>query len=263
MPAAKSHEDLPSYVRRGEGKVGNDFAVSKRVAGNRIVPAHREVDMAMKRRDAIVDRRALRRVADRDAAGPQGLQGSRRRPATFPSDTISTHLIHPPGVAALEALGPARPGRRDGLPADRHLRVRLRVRSRSRVAPGTRTAPPRATRPRRTVLDKLLVDAARRGRRRGARGVHRRRSDPRGRPRHRHPRSRQGRPDRHRARARRRSAPTAATRSSRKRSTAPYHEKPPLLAGYYTYWSGLPMNGRFEAYVRTDRGFAAGRPTTA
>jgi 2-polyprenyl-6-methoxyphenol hydroxylase-like FAD-dependent oxidoreductase len=36
-----------------------------------------------------------------------------------------------------------------------------------------------------------------------------------------------------------------------------YHEKPPLLCGYYTYWSGLPMDGRFETYVRPDRGFAA------
>ena len=29
-----------------------------------------------------------------------------------------------------------------------------------------------------------------------------------------------------------------------------YHEKPKLLAAYYTYYSGLPMNGRFENYVR-------------
>jgi 2-polyprenyl-6-methoxyphenol hydroxylase-like FAD-dependent oxidoreductase len=36
-----------------------------------------------------------------------------------------------------------------------------------------------------------------------------------------------------------------------------YHEKPPLLAGYYAYWSGLPMNGRFETYVRPSRGMAA------
>ena len=36
-----------------------------------------------------------------------------------------------------------------------------------------------------------------------------------------------------------------------------YHEKPRLLCGYYTYWSGLPMDGRFETYVRPDRGFAA------
>jgi flavin-dependent dehydrogenase len=36
-----------------------------------------------------------------------------------------------------------------------------------------------------------------------------------------------------------------------------YHEKPPLLCGYYTYWSGLPMDGRFETFVRPERGFAA------
>jgi flavin-dependent dehydrogenase len=36
-----------------------------------------------------------------------------------------------------------------------------------------------------------------------------------------------------------------------------YHEKPKLLAAYYTYYSDLPMNGRFENYVRPERGFAA------
>jgi 2-polyprenyl-6-methoxyphenol hydroxylase-like FAD-dependent oxidoreductase len=36
-----------------------------------------------------------------------------------------------------------------------------------------------------------------------------------------------------------------------------YNEKPPLLAAYYTYWSGLPMHGRFETYIRPKRGFAA------
>jgi flavin-dependent dehydrogenase len=35
-----------------------------------------------------------------------------------------------------------------------------------------------------------------------------------------------------------------------------YDEKPPLLAAYYTYWSGLPMDGRFENYIRDSRGFA-------
>jgi 2-polyprenyl-6-methoxyphenol hydroxylase-like FAD-dependent oxidoreductase len=35
-----------------------------------------------------------------------------------------------------------------------------------------------------------------------------------------------------------------------------YHERPPLLAGYYTYWSGLPVDG-FEIYIRDGRGFAA------
>ena len=36
-----------------------------------------------------------------------------------------------------------------------------------------------------------------------------------------------------------------------------YNERPPLLAGYYTYWSDLPMDGRFETYIRAHRGFAA------
>ena len=36
-----------------------------------------------------------------------------------------------------------------------------------------------------------------------------------------------------------------------------YHERPPILAGYYSYWSGLPMDGRFETYIRPGRGFAA------
>ena len=35
-----------------------------------------------------------------------------------------------------------------------------------------------------------------------------------------------------------------------------YNERPPLLAGYYTYWSGLPIDGRFETYIRAHRGFA-------
>jgi flavin-dependent dehydrogenase len=29
------------------------------------------------------------------------------------------------------------------------------------------------------------------------------------------------------------------------------------LCGYYTYWSGLPMDGRFETYIRPNRAFAA------
>jgi 2-polyprenyl-6-methoxyphenol hydroxylase-like FAD-dependent oxidoreductase len=36
-----------------------------------------------------------------------------------------------------------------------------------------------------------------------------------------------------------------------------YREKAPLLVAYYSYWSGLPMGGRFEAYTRPHRAFAA------
>ena len=36
-----------------------------------------------------------------------------------------------------------------------------------------------------------------------------------------------------------------------------YHERPEILCGYYSYWSDLPMAGRFEVFVRPERGWAA------
>jgi 2-polyprenyl-6-methoxyphenol hydroxylase-like FAD-dependent oxidoreductase len=36
-----------------------------------------------------------------------------------------------------------------------------------------------------------------------------------------------------------------------------YHEKPRLLAAYYTYFSGVPTHNRFETYIRPHRGIAA------
>jgi flavin-dependent dehydrogenase len=36
-----------------------------------------------------------------------------------------------------------------------------------------------------------------------------------------------------------------------------YNEKPQLLAAYYTYWSNLPIDGRFDTFIRPRRGFAA------
>jgi flavin-dependent dehydrogenase len=35
-----------------------------------------------------------------------------------------------------------------------------------------------------------------------------------------------------------------------------YNDRPPILAAYYTYWSGLPNDGRFDTYIRPQRGFA-------
>ena len=79
--------------------------------------------------------------------------------ATFPSDTLSTHLIHAPGVAALQRWGlldqvsppAARRSRRYSFDFGTFTIT-------GRLAPPTASRPP--TRPRRTVLDKILVDAA-------------------------------------------------------------------------------------------------------
>ncbi len=38
---------------------------------------------------------------------------------------------------------------------------------------------------------------------------------------------------------------------------AEYNEKPQLQVSYYTYWSGLPMSGRFETALRPGLGYAA------
>jgi flavin-dependent dehydrogenase len=45
--------------------------------------------------------------------------------ATFPNDTISTHLIHPPWGRVARALGAARPRHRDRKPVHRHVCVRF------------------------------------------------------------------------------------------------------------------------------------------
>jgi flavin-dependent dehydrogenase len=41
---------------------------------------------------------------------------------------------------------------------------------------------------------------------------------------------------------------------------ARYHERDPLEAGYYAYWSGVGATA-FEVYARPNRSFAATRPT--
>jgi 2-polyprenyl-6-methoxyphenol hydroxylase-like FAD-dependent oxidoreductase len=175
--------------------------------------------------------------------------------ATFPSDTISTHLIHPPGVAAL-----ARWGLLDRLVATGCPPIDTYAFDFGPVtisgAPGTDDSPVSYA-PRRTVLDKLLLDAAseagaevregftvenlviENGRVTGIRG-----------------RSEGGESVTENARVvigadGLHSLVAEALRPEK------YNEKPPLNASYYTYWSGLPMNGRFEAYVRPFRAFAA------
>src|SRR5918911_2997241 len=79
--------------------------------------------------------------------------------ATFPSDTMSTHLVHPPGIAALERWGLLDKLVASGCPPVRTYSFDF--------GPVTIAGSPHsidgvalAYCPRRTVLDKLLVDAA-------------------------------------------------------------------------------------------------------
>ena len=175
--------------------------------------------------------------------------------ATFPSDTISTHLIHPPGVEALSRWGLLERVVATGCPPIDTYAFDFGPFTIA-GAPGTPEFPI-AYAPRRTVLDKILVDAASDGGAEiregftvdeiliedghvaGVRG-----------------RSRGGAAVTERARV----VVGADGRSSAlARAVNPdqYNEKPPLLAAYYTYWCGLTMNGRFEAYIRSYRSFAA------
>ena len=175
--------------------------------------------------------------------------------ARFPSDTISTHLLHPPGVAALRRWGLLDDLVATGCPPIDTYLFDFGPFSIT-GSPGTGDTPV-AYGPRRTVLDKLLVDAASEagaevregftveqvivedGRVTGVRGH-----------------SRHGQPV---AEAARVVIGADGRHSVVARAVGPeqYHEQPQLLCGYYTYWSGLPMDGRFETYVRPDRGFAA------
>jgi flavin-dependent dehydrogenase len=175
--------------------------------------------------------------------------------ATFPSDTLSTHVVHPPGVAALQRWGLLGRLVATGCPPIDTYAFDFGPFTLS-GAPGTDDAPVGYC-PRRTVLDKLLVDAAAEagaevregftvedvviedGRVIGIRGH-----------------SQSGATITERAQV----VVGADGRFSLvARAVGPeqYNDKPPLLCGYYSYWSGLPMDGRFEVYVRPGRGWAA------
>jgi 2-polyprenyl-6-methoxyphenol hydroxylase-like FAD-dependent oxidoreductase len=175
--------------------------------------------------------------------------------ATFPSDTISTHLIHPPGVAALKRWGLFERMVATGVPPIDTYAFDFGPFTIS-GSPGMPEAPA-AYGTRRTVLDKLLVDAAQEagaevreaftvdeivfedGRVAGIRG---------------HGQSSRSVAERARiviGADGRYSLVAAAVHPEQ------YNEKPELLCGYYSYWSGVPTGTRFESYDRPDRAFAA------
>lgn len=175
--------------------------------------------------------------------------------AMFPSDTISTHLVHPPGVAALRRWGLLDRLLATGCPPIDTYSFDFGAFALV-GAPGTDEEPV-AYAPRRTILDKLLVDAAAES---GAEvregftvdevlvedgvviGIRGRAKD--------------GRSLTERARV---VVGADGLRSIVARTVEPerYHEKPRLMVGYYSYWSGLPNDGRFEVYALRNRGMAA------
>jgi 2-polyprenyl-6-methoxyphenol hydroxylase-like FAD-dependent oxidoreductase len=173
--------------------------------------------------------------------------------ATFPSDTISTHIVHPRGVAALAAWGLLDRLTATGCPPIRRYTFDFGPFT-IEGSPGTQHSPV-AYCPRRTVLDKLLVDAASEagaeiregftveevliedGRVCGIKG-----------------RSKNGPSVTERARV---VVGADGRYSVVADAVGPeqYNEKPQLLCGYYTYWSNLPVDN-FDTYIRPSRGLA-------
>lgn len=173
--------------------------------------------------------------------------------ATFPSDTVSTHLLHPPGLDALQRWGLLDRVIATGCPPIPQYTFDMGP----FAITGTPGLPhqPASYGPRRTVLDKILVDAAAEagaevregfaveeiltdgGRVTGIRG------------------NAGGKSVTEQARV---VVGADGIQSLVARSVAAetYQEKPRLCAGYYSYWSGMPMAG-MEGYDRGDRSWAA------
>jgi flavin-dependent dehydrogenase len=174
---------------------------------------------------------------------------------TFPSDTVSTHLIHPQGMTALRKWGLY-----DAVVATNCPPIDTYAFDFGPVtitgSPGTPEERASCS-PRRTVLDKILVDAAANagaeireaftveeiveddGRVTGIRGH-----------------DRGGATVTETARV---VIGADGRHSTVARAVKPqqYNYRPEVQSSYYSYWSDLPMDGRSENFIRGDRGFAA------
>ena len=174
--------------------------------------------------------------------------------ATFPSDTLSTHVVQAPAVAALSRWGLLDAVLATGCPPIETYSFDF--------GPATISGTPRAVdgysaayAPRRYLLDKILLDAARDAGvevREGfnmddvliedgaAIGI-------------------QGHDDAGAVSFRSRVVVGADGRNShvaRIVVAGAYEERARLQYAYYTYWRDLPVDG-FEIFIRPDRGFAA------
>lgn len=175
--------------------------------------------------------------------------------AVFPSDTVSTHLIHPPGVAALRRWGLLDEVLATGCPPIDTYAFDFGP---FEIAgtPGPDDEPV-AYAPRRTVLDQLLVEAAadagvevregftvddvvvEDGRVVGIRG-------------HEH-----GGTDVTEYASVVVGADGRNSRIARAVGAEQYDTLPRRQYSHYAYWSGVPLDGRFETHLRPPYGFAA------
>ena len=177
--------------------------------------------------------------------------------ASFPSDTMSTHLVHPPGVAALERWGLLDRLVETGCPPVERYSFDFGLLSVA-GSPQPVDGISHAYGPRRTILDKLLVDAAAEagaeiretftveeilsedGAVTGIRGH-----------------SRGGDSVTEKAKV---VIGADGKHSLVAKAVEPeaYNERPSQMAMYYAYWSGLPVDG-FETRLRAEqrRGWAA------
>ena len=175
--------------------------------------------------------------------------------ATFPSDTLSTNMIHAPGVAALRRWGLLDQVVASGCPPVDTYSFDFGpfiIAGTPRPHQGSSTG----YAPRRTVLDKVLLDAADgagaevrerfnvdeivlsdgavvgiRGHSQGGQQVYERARVVIG-------------------------ADGRYSRVAKAVGAEPYHEKPRLQWCYYSYWSGLPVSG-LEVVVRPWRSWGA------
>jgi len=168
--------------------------------------------------------------------------------ATFPSDTLSTHVIHAPGVAALRRWGLLDAVIATGCPPINGYLFdfgAITISGTTKPVDGVTTA----YAPRRTVLDAILVDAAREagvevredynvdevivadGRVVGIRSG--------------------DREDRARIVI---GADGRNSHVAKAVGASEYNTKPRLQYSYFTYFSGLPTD-KLENFIRPDRGF--------
>ena len=166
--------------------------------------------------------------------------------ATFPSDTFDAHS-HPPGVAALKQLGHPRSADRNRLSPIHTYSFDFGPFTIS--GPGDRRLADRVL-PPRTVLDKLLVDAASEAGPRFAKSS----------PSRCHRRSGRVLGSGHGKAARRTEQPTSSWATARRsRAVAAERKREAALLWHYSYWSGLPSTA-VRVYVRPT---GVGADTTA